>query len=271
MGKSDKQHVTEQALLKALGELEGTAADDLEKAEASASPSDEESSEETSGESSEESTKKPPPKAAKKSHTAEEPGLPDDESEANGGFGEEPDAEGEGVASLKIRSEGNVAAKKSLKTMKSLVQESDALRKGFEVSEFMESLVDTTATSVDGLMKSVVRAQNEQRAFNAKVQNALIALGNAVVGVQKSLADAEEEPMQVRPRSVVSKSQIVQPFGGEERSTSFSKAETLEALISLAEAKQVPPIAVSRYEADGSIEPSYIPAVSAKLKSLYSR
>ena len=133
------------------------------------------------------------------------------------------------------------------------------------------ALVDTTATSVDGLMKSVVRAQNEQRAFNAKVQNALIALGNAVVGVQKSLADAEEEPMQVRPRSVVSKSQIVQPFGGEERSTSFSKAETLEALISLAEAKQVPPIAVSRYEADGSIEPSYIPAVSAKLKSLYSR
>lgn len=268
MGKSDK-HVTEQALLKALGELEGTAADDLEKAEASASPSDEESSEESS-ESSEE-TKAPPQKAAKKSHTSEEPGLPDDESEANGGFGEEPQAEGEGVASLKIRSEGNVAAKKSLKTMKSMVQESDALRKGFEVSEFMESLVDTTVTSVDSLMKSVVRSQNEQRAFNAKVQNALIALGNAVVGVQKSLADAEEEPVQVRPRAIVSKSQIVQPFGSEERHTTFSKAETLEALIGLAEAKQIPPIAVSRYEADGSIEPSYVPAVTTKLKALYSR
>lgn len=265
--------VTEEQLLKALGELETEALEASEEvaeepvakggknkmAKKAAPAKDEESSEDESSEESED---------AAKSHTEEAPGMPDDTEEANGGLAHLADPN-EDEEHFDVDAEDNDPTGAS---MKSLVAGSDTLKKAHEVSAFLEALTDANVQSVDGLRKSLNELLVEQRSFNAKLQKAMIALGTVVLEMKKSQVDESEEPVVVRPRSVLAKSAVTERFGGGEGAQtqkSYTREQTLEALTQLAEAGKVPAIAVSAYESSDFVEPSLVGLVTSKLSQMF--
>lgn len=268
MANEKKKMVTEDELLKALGDLEEHAdeyGDDDEEIEAvskAAKDSDESGSEESdeSDESDEESVGK--------AHTEASPGMPDDTKQANGGF-----ASQKGASEDREHFETNADEEDPTgASMKSLVEDDDTLRKGFEVSAFLEALTDATTESVDRLAKSQMDFQNEQRAFNAKMQKAMVAMGNMLLKTQKSMVDAGEQPVVARPRSVLSKSEVAERFndaGTEANAPRYTKSQTLDALTELAVKGDVPALVVSAYEASGHVDPTYVGHVNAKLKALF--
>jgi hypothetical protein len=251
--KSNKQNVTEEQLLKALGELEGDAE---EYEEEFAKGDDEDSDEDSSDEESSEMDK---------SHTESEPGMPDDTMQANGG-----------MAKLAGRAEDDnfeVDADEddpSGGSMKSLVNDNDTLRKGFEVSSFLEELVDTNVAAVDSLAKSQADFQHEQRSFNAKIQKALVAMGDMMLRMQRGQEEAGEAPVVARPRAVLAKSDIAERFAPEAGArVQYTREQTLEALTDLAMKGEVPAVQVSAYETSSHVDPSYHQLVNTRLKALF--
>lgn len=252
-----RKDVTEEMLLKALGDLESNldADDEVEAPVTKSAAAEDESSEDESSEEEE--------APAKKSHTASAPGMPDDTDESNGGLSQHDSDDAENF-------ETDANEVDPTKSMKSMVSGSKELRKGFEVSSFLETLVDTNVEAVDGLAKSQAEAFAEQRAFNAKVQKALVAIGNAVMGLKKSQADSEEEPVQARPRSVIHKSEVAERFGGgESQAPSYSREQTLNAITDMAMKGEIDAIAVSAYESSGFVDSAFHDKVNAKLKSMF--
>lgn len=264
MAKELKTKVTEDELLKALGDLEGHAqeegGDEEEEVVSKAKESDDESDSDESGGEDDES------ESMDKAHTEVEAGMPDDTKQANGGFkGQKGASEDSEHFETNADEEDPTGA-----SMKSLVEDNDTLRKGFEVSAFLEALTDATTESVDRLSKSNSEFQNEQRDFNAKMQKTMVAMGNMLLDMKKSQADAGEEPVTVRPRAVLSKSEVTERFeanGGEARQ--FDRSQTLDALTELAVKGDVPMLVVSAYEASGFVDPQYVGSVNAKLKAMF--
>jgi hypothetical protein len=257
MANEKKKSITEDDLLKALGDLEAHA-DEYEDDEVEKAASEDDSEDESEDESEEDE--------AKKSHTKATPGMPGDTKEANGGFGEEPSAEGAEEFDVSADEDDPTGA-----SMKSLVGDSDTLRKGFEISPFLEALTDATTTSVDRLAKSQIDFQNETREFNARLQKAVIAIGNKLLSLEKSQSEALEQPVVARPRSVVRKSDVAERFEQEQDAPRFDKAQTLEALTELAIKGEVPSLVVSAYEGSGFVDPAYMQVVNSKLQSMYGR
>jgi len=253
--KSIKQNtqVSEDELFKALGVLEGEAAetDEEEFEKADAEESDE-------SDESEEDSDEPVGKA----HTAGTPGMPDDTDEANGGLADEGDLDGD----LNVNADEKDPTGAS---MKSLVQDSGTLNKAFEVSEFLEELTGIVAQSVDGLAKSNAEFANEQRAFNARIQKAIVAMGNMVLNLRKSVDGIDEAPVSMQPRSVLRKSEAVERFEQSADAPRYSRAQTLDALSSLVEKGGFQPYVVSAYESTGYIDPQMHTQLSAELKSLF--
>lgn len=263
MANEKKKMVSEDELLKALGDLEEHAdeyGDDEEQEEHVSKAAKDEDSDESGSEEEEES------EDMGKAHTASMAGMPDNTKQANGGFDSQPASEDPEHFETNADEEDPSGA-----SMKSLVEDSDTLRKGFEVSAFLEALTDATVESVDRLSKSQADFQNEQRAFNAKVQKALTAMGNMLLKTQKSMADADERPVVSRPRSVLSKSEISERFDGQgdAEAPRYTKSQTLDALTELAVKGEVPALVVSAYESSGYVDPTYVGNVNAKLKAMF--
>lgn len=257
---ANEKNVSEDALLKALGELEGRAeeyeADDDEQEVVKADESDD--SEEDDSDESDSSEGEDSRKSVRN--------LPGSTDEANGGgFDGEPSAEGEGADEMSIDGEENDPTK----SMKSMVEENGDLRKGFEISSFLEALTDVQVEATDGLAKSIADFQAEQRDFNARLQKAVIAIGHKVLDLQKSEAARGEEPVVVRPRSALRKSDVSERFAGNEDGPKYSREQTLEALTNLAIKSEIPPIVVSAYETSGFVDPNYIGQVHGALKAMY--
>lgn len=254
--KSIKQNtqVSEEELFKALGVLEGEAADsdeeEFEKADAEESDESDESEDESSDE------------PVGKAHTAGTPGMPDDTDEANGGLADEGDLDGD----LNVDADEKDPTGAS---MKSLVQGSRTLNKAFEVSEFLEELTGVVAQSVDGLAKSQAEYAAEQRAFNARIQKAIVAMGNMMLNLRKSVDGIDEAPASTQPRSILRKSDVAERFESNSQSPQYSREQTLEALSSLVVKGGLQPYVVSAYESTGFIDPQIHTQVTAELKSLY--
>ena len=271
---ANEKMISEDELLKALNDLEGVVPDEedndeeVEKAEDEDSSEDEseEDSDESGGEDDEESAKSHGHKA-RKSHTADSPGMPSNTREADGGFAAESGAS-EDPEHFETNADEYDPTGAS---MKSLVNDNDTLRKGFEVSAFLEALTDATTESVDRLAKSQADFQNEQREFNVKVQKALVAIGNMMLGVKKSQAEYEEAPVSPRPRAVLSKSEVAERFAAvaDNDAPRYTKAQTLDALTDLAVKGDVPSLVVSAYESSGFVDPSYVGLVNNKLKTMF--
>lgn len=265
--------VSEEQLLKALGELEASANEsedeEIEKAEdAGDSPEDAPPprkgppAEEQEDESSEESE---PAEEESEEEPAEKSEMPANTRSANGGEGF-PTIEDEDKEHFETNAEEN---EPGAKTMKSLVRENTTIRKGFEVSKFLEELTDSVVEAVDGLQKSVIDGQNSQAEFNDKVQNALIALGNTVLEIKRSIVETGDEPVTHKPRAALNKSDVQERF--EERqdgAPQFTREDTLTALTDMAIKGEIPTLVVSAYESSGFVPPEHIPAVNAKLRTM---
>lgn len=255
-----EKQVTEEQLLKALGNLEAHAQDEVDEEVDEVVKAADESEDSESGEESDE-------ESMDKAHTEASPGMPGNTKEANGGFKAQ-----KGASSDAENFETNADEEDPTgASMKSLVTDNDTLRKGFEVSAFLEALTDATTESVDSLRKSQGEFQNEQREFNARMQKAIIAMGNMMLDMKKSQTDSGEEPVVVRPRSIVQKSQVVERFeeqnGGE--APKYDRSQTLDALTELAVKGEIPSLVVSAYESNGFVEPTYHGPVNAKLKTMF--
>lgn len=266
MAKERIMKVSEDDLLKALGELETHASDEDEEVNKGDEDesSDDESEDEESEDGADAKKKMMMAKMAKKSHTEEKPGMPDDTKQANGGFKKEKGASDDAENFEMDAEEGEA------KAMKSLVQANESLQKGFEISSFLEGLTDVITEGVDGLAKSQGEFQNEQRAFNQKIAKALVAIGNMLTGQQQAQDEDGEAPV-IRPRAVLSKSEAVERFqevsGGER--PRYTKTQTLDALVELAQKSEVPTMAVSAYESSDFMEADIVGKVNAQLKTMF--
>jgi hypothetical protein len=170
------------------------------------------------------------------------------------------------------------------KSLREGIEEDDVVKSAIEVSDFLERLVDQTVESVDGLHKSFSLLKKSQRDFNGDLRDAVVAIGNEVMRVSKSLDQITEalgnQPVG-RARAQMSKSlqasavqagnqQLVQPrFDGDEGGEfEFSKSQALEALMTLAQTGKVHPIVVTEYETSGSLPQQVQDLVMQKLRSV---
>ena len=135
----------------------------------------------------------------------------------------------------------------------------------YDVSPFIESLVDTVSTSDMQLRKALVAMRDEQTGFNSGLRKSMVAMGNLVLEMKKGLDQILDAPAGQR-RAVLSKSEVVERF--EPEAPDFSKAQVLDTMCNMLE-KSIPGITsidVSRYEMTNTMEPDVRRAVENVLR-----
>jgi hypothetical protein len=146
------------------------------------------------------------------------------------------------------------------KSMREELEENEEIAKGLEVSSFLEQLVDTTASGVDRLNKSIKQQGDYQHDFNVRMSKALTAIGGLLTDMQEQLSGISDAPATSGPRSQFSKSITAAQvetgsqnrFEGED-APEFSKSEVLESLITLAQKGEIHPVLVTQFESTGSL------------------
>ena len=135
----------------------------------------------------------------------------------------------------------------------------------YDVSPFIESLVDTVSTSDMQLRKALVAMRDEQTGFNSGLRKSMVAMGNLVLEMKKGMDQLLDTPAGQR-RAVLSKSEIVERF--EEETPDFSKSQVLDTMCTMVE-KSIPGVTsidVSRYELTNTMEPDVRRAVEGMLR-----
>lgn len=152
------------------------------------------------------------------------------------------------------------------KSARSAFRSNDTIRKGVEVSPFLESLTDVFGDEIDKLSKSLDEAFSDQADFNSRLQKAVIMIGKTVVNIAKSVEAFGNAP--ARPRkSTLTKSEVVGgPLGDD--GPQFSKAQVLDVMTSLVMKGQIPALAVPTYETTDYIAPEHVVVVENALRGL---
>ncbi len=150
------------------------------------------------------------------------------------------------------------------KSMRKSFEERPTIKKAIEVSQFLEELTDSISDSVDGLRKAMLDGQQGQAGFNHRLAKAVVAIGNEVSDLQKSLTEIGNQPAAER-KSVLSKSELVaRDFEGNEDGenhqggggTRVGKDDVLDFLVSKAEKGEIPPESVTEYELTDRLSPN---------------
>jgi hypothetical protein len=235
------EQTNEEALLKALEELEESAK--LSKAD------DEDSSSSSSASSSE----KP---FVKKGNIPEQMSST---KKANGGLSKTPSDDTENFETH--------ANEEEPRTAKSLLDENEDLEKGLEVSPFLAEFANTIAEASDASMSEVRKGFDEQKSFNRKLQKAIVTMGNMIMELGGKVEDYGDQPATAR-KTVLNKSEVQErEFQKSEGLPQFSRAQVLSALTDMVVKGEadVDPIAVSSYESTGYLDPSLVQRVNARL------
>ena len=131
------------------------------------------------------------------------------------------------------------------------------------ISPFLEELVDQVSDAEQDLRKSVIELAEQQDVHNKTLRKSVVAMGNLVLDIKKSLDTLMDQPTTDR-RSVLSKSEVVERF--EEAAPTLSKHQVLDAMVNLVQKGQLNSIEVARYETTNSMEPSVRKAVEDELR-----
>lgn len=213
--------------------------------------------------------------------------MPDDTDEANGGEGlEQVDNEdkehtevkagkGEPVAKADEKddeseeSEDESSEEDASKSFIDKAMEDPTVMKAVEASDFLEAFLQKAGEHFDMLAKSDdAIAGAVDSLFESEIkpmQKALVAMGNLLLDIKKSLDAFGGQPSRPGPKSVTS---IVKGGAVVERfPTQFSKSDVLDALCNLAEKGEAPHTAVSEYETVGTMDPE----VKRRVDSYLSR
>lgn len=263
--KSNRQEIPEESLLKALDGLEDeiikAAGDDDDSGSGDASGS-EDASESMSAPVAKKSKK------AKKSHNREDRApmraLPRSTREANQAIDDDAGT-GEG-------------ADMGAKSFRSDLRSNGNVRKGMDASSFLEGLCDSLTEEVDGMRKSILYIQGDQKQFNVKLAKAVVAVGNQLQEVVKSLSELGGRPAGVR-KSVTNPAEVQQRFGksmgaaqegGEAAALGnseyqFTREQVLAKACDMVEARKLPAAVVTTYEASGTMDEKFQKAIFNEL------
>lgn len=140
-------------------------------------------------------------------------------------------------------------AEKSLMTE---LEEDDTIRKGFEVSEFLEKSMEIVSGSVDTLSKSLHQSVKQQTMVNDAMSKSLKAVGDVLTEISGRLKKIEDTPIGTR-KSALSKGETREMggAGGEGRPGLPTKKAILGFLESEVLTKSmngVTPMDVARFE-----------------------
>lgn len=276
---------SEESLLKALNDMEGRAQEEeseldgvsrrvsksmKKKGMPPPPPARDEDSEDESSDDDDESGEMEE-RSMGKSHTASKPGMPDDTDEANGGLAGQAGRANDDFESIDADDYDdptNASVKRP--SMKSLVNESAAIKKGVDVSEFLEAMVDTTTTAIDGSTRYNAAQWAEQKKFNQKLSKALVSIADLLLQRGSAQAEEEEDAPVARPRSVQKSMGTVERFQkSATEGPQYTRQQTLDAMIELASKGNLDPLAVSAYEATGEVRTDYVGVINQQLAKMF--
>jgi hypothetical protein len=201
-----------------------------------------------------------------KSDAADEEEVEEGEEEVEEGEEEEPEAEEAGIEGVEEIDENDLE-EPTTKSVRDSFRSNEVIRKGVEVSPFLESLTDVFGEEMDKLGKSIDAFQTQQDLFNARLQKAVIAIGNATVQIGQKVDAFGEQPQRTR-KSVLLKSEVQdREFEGGDEAPQFSKSEVLSTMFDLVTKGELPALAVSTYETTSFIDPAFVGLVSKALKA----
>lgn len=265
MPKMQKKVTTEDKLVKALNELEETVAkgDALQEQDPEG---------DFAGEGEVLSKKSKQAKMKKGEVASEEEDDDDDADDMNKGSMPEPadmasdegsdEGDGDDDGSDDESDEG---AEKSFREM---ADEDESLSKAIEVSEFLESLVDTNSRALSQMRKGLAADLNEalggffeqQMEFNTRMAKALTVIGKMVQSIAPDIKEqteivksfADQPKNGARPhKSVLSKGDINQPFqqSNDAQSTGPSRHDAIMSwLDAKTQAGEIDPVQVASFE-----------------------
>jgi hypothetical protein len=161
------------------------------------------------------------------------------------------------------------------KSFRDSSRESSNIRKGMDASPFLEGLVDNVSDEIDGMRKAIVYVQDmnmaamsEQGAFNQKLSKAIVAMGNLITEQNEMLKSLGGRPAGVR-KSVTNVSEVHERFeksgagaGGEFQ---FDRNTVLRKAVEMVEQGKLPGTVVIGYETTGSMEPQFQKSVYDEL------
>lgn len=157
------------------------------------------------------------------------------------------------------------------KSMRDRMLDNDDLRKGVEVSPFLEGLTDVVAGELESIEKSLGEFSGAQREFNGKIAKALVAIGRQQAAIAERLGVLANLPAGER-RSALNKSEVQERFaqegGGQPQ---FSKAQTLEIMMDMLQKGEIPAAAISTYEVSDTMDPVIAQKVTHQLKKSMGR
>lgn len=273
MSVKKSKTVSEEELLKSLNELEENAISKGSKDEDSdddeESSSEEESSEESSSAKKSQADEEDEEEAEEEDEDEVEKGekaIPDqwrNKKAVNGGFGKEATREGKGSESFEMNAEENDLTRR---TAKSIMKSNEGVKKGIEVSEFLEGMVDSMVEATDDMHKSLVESTADQKSFNMKIAKGLVLLNEKLDRILDQQEELGDEPVtRVSKSGNMAKSQlgVVERFAPA--NTTHSKDDVLKALTLLSSEGSIPAVAVATYESSDELPPEYRQMVQRKL------
>jgi hypothetical protein len=248
--KTQKTGTKEEALLKALDELEAATLNKAEEGESSSSSS----SSVSKGEKEEENEMKKGEKIPEQMKSQKKvnggqgmPAAPGDSSEVDPGEA----------------SEGEPTQKS---VVKSLADENDDLQKAFEVSDFLKSFSDVMIEAQEIATNTVMKSQERQEEFNEKVAKALTEMGSMLVEMKALMTEQGEQPASA-PKTVLNKSEVSERF--EKAEAQYTPQQTAQALTDMAVKGECDTVAVSAYETTGYLPEGLIGQVNTRLNTMF--
>ncbi len=152
---------------------------------------------------------------------------------------------------------------KGTRTKKSFAQEAasnEALVKGIDVSNFLESLVDQVGDSIDKITRTVDsvddrinKSERRQSGFNKKLAKAISVVGRAQLGIIQVLRAMSGRPAEPIRKSVLNPSEVHQPPLRQEEGRGPTRQQVARWLGDQAEKGLIPDLVVSEFEMTGSI------------------
>jgi hypothetical protein len=156
----------------------------------------------------------------------------------------------------------------STKIGKSFMEEAmqdENIRKSIEVSDFLESQVETTARAIDGMRESIAdielslasrlqKSEGAQADFNTRLAKAVVRQGKllekAVETIDQIRKAMDHTPAMPARRGILSKSEILDPER-EQLQKSGNRDEVIEWMNDKVQKGELPPAVLIHYELDG--------------------
>lgn len=249
-----KNGTKEEALLKALDELEAAT---VNKADDSDSKSSSVSEEEDDDSKSSGSKKVPP--FMKKGEK-----IPSEMKNKDGGNGM-PKVKKDGDFESVDASEGEPTMKTN-KSLSETVDGDETLQKSFEVSDFLKSFSDVMVEAQETSTNAILKSLDEQQDFNEKVQKALVEMGSMLTEMRALITEQGEQPV-AGPKTTLSKGDVSERFAAN--APQYSPQQVAAALTDMAMKGECDTVAVSAYETTQYLPENLHGQVNQRLRVMY--